>query len=123
VIIVDVMNVRGCVPDGWWHDKDGAFRRLVASIAGRDWADEWVIIVADGHPVAGVPAGTTGNVEVRYAGHSAPDAADDLIVEIVEGEDPTDGPVTVVTSDRGLRERLPTHVEVQGAQAFRNHGA
>ena len=33
-------------------------------------------------------------MEVRYAGHLRPNAADDLIVDIVTGEDPTDGPIT-----------------------------
>lgn len=121
MIVVDAMNVRGSVPDGWWRDKNGALRRLVASIAAHDWGDEWVIVVADGRPIDGLPAGTSGDVEMRYAGHSAPDAADDLIVEIVAGEDPADGPITVVTSDHGLRARLPAHVGVQGARTFRDH--
>lgn len=118
MIVVDAMNVRGAVPDGWWHDKDGALARLVAAIASHTW-EEWVIVVADGHPVAGVPAGTHGEIEVRYAGSSRPDAADDLIVETVAAEDPDDGPITVVTSDRGLRSRLPSWVQVEGAAGFR----
>lgn len=120
MIIVDAMNVRGCVPDGWWRDKDAALGRLVGAIAGHDFRGEWVVIVADGRPVDGVPAGTSGDVEVRYAGHSAPDAADDLIAELVAHEDPADGPLTVVTSDRGLIQRLPEHVDVEGARAFRH---
>lgn len=121
MIVIDAMNVRGSVPDGWWNDRDGALRRLVDAVTDHDWGDEWVVIVADGHPVEGVPAGTSGNVEVRYAGHTAPNAADDVIVEIVAGEDRDDGTITVVTSDRGLRARLPARVEVRGARAFRNH--
>ena len=80
-----------------------------------------MIVVADGRPIDGLPAGTSGDVETRYAGHSAPNAADDLIVEIVASEDPADGPITVVTSDHGLRARLPAHVGVQGARTFRDH--
>ena len=118
MIVVDAMNVRGSVPDGWWRDKDGALARLVAAIAAREW-DEWVIVVADGHPVEGLSAGTHGQVEVRYAGSSRPDAADDLIVEIVAAEDPHDAPITVVTSDRGLLARLPAHVRAEGASTFR----
>ena len=120
MIIVDAMNVRGSVPDGWWRDKDSALRRLVDAIAGHDFGGQWVVIVADGRPVDGVPAGTRGRVEVRYAGHSAPNAADDLIVEIAGAEDPSDGPVTVVTSDRGLIDRLPGHVRTEGAKSFRD---
>ena len=32
MIIVDAMNVRGSVPDGWWRDKDAALCRLVEAI-------------------------------------------------------------------------------------------
>lgn len=119
MIVVDAMNVRGSIPDGWWSDRDGALARLVAAVTGHDWGGEWVIVVADGRALEGLPAGTTGDVELRYAGHSRPNAADDLIVDIVAAEDPADGPVTVVTSDRGLRARLPEYVEVMGARTFR----
>lgn len=121
MIIVDAMNVRGSVPDGWWRDKDAALRRLVDAVAGHEWGDEWVVIVADGQALDRLRAGTTGSVEVRFAGHSAPDAADDLIVQMVAELDPGDGPVTVVTSDRGLRDRLPSFVAAQGARTFRDH--
>ncbi|MEM9468304.1 MAG: RNA-binding protein [Actinomycetota bacterium] len=121
MIIVDAMNVRGSIPDGWWSDRDAALAGLVDAIAAHDWGGTWVIVVADGRPIDAAPAGTRGDVEVRYAGHSAPNAADDLIVEIVNAHEPDDGPITVVTSDRGLRERLAPHVDVQGARAFRDH--
>lgn len=118
MLLVDAMNVRGAVPDGWWRDPDAALCRLVDAIAAHRW-NAWVVVVADGRPVAGLPAGTRGDVELRYAGHNAPDAADDLIVAIAGSEDPDDGPITVVTSDRGLRARLPAHVRIEGAAAFR----
>ena len=79
MLLVDAMNVRGAVPDGWWRDPDAALCRLVDAIAAHRW-NAWVVVVADGRPVAGLPAGTRGDVELRYAGHNAPDAADDLIV-------------------------------------------
>ena len=121
MIIIDAMNVRGARPDGWWRDKDGALRRLVEAVVAHDWGGEWVIVAADGRPIDGLGAGATGNVEVRYAGHSAADAADDLIVDIVSSEAPDDGAITVVTSDQGLRDRLPAHVTTQGARTFRDH--
>ena len=119
MIVVDAMNVRGCVPDGWWRDKEGALRRLVDAIAAFPWPDdEWVVVIADGRPVAGLPAGTRGCVELRYAGHSGRDAADDDIVELAVAAAP-EGPLTIVTSDRGLIDRLPEGVETEGARAFR----
>ena len=119
MIVVDAMNVRGCVPDGWWRDKDDALGRLIAAVAAHDFAGEWVVIVADGRPVEGAPAGTHGDVELRYAGHTAPNAADDLIVEIVTADDDV-GAITVVTSDRGLIDRLPDGTRIEGAKSFRN---
>ncbi|MEM7141363.1 MAG: hypothetical protein AAF548_10055 [Actinomycetota bacterium] len=118
MIVVDAMNVRGSIPDGWWKDKDAALIRLVDAIAGCDW-NEWVVVVADGRPVRGLSPGTRGEVELRYAGHSAPDAADDEIVAIVEDAIDDDELLTVVTSDRGLIDRLPSAVRVEGARTFR----
>ena len=123
MIVVDAMNVRGSVPDGWWRDKDGALRRLVDAVAAHDWGGEWVIVVADGRAVDGLPAGTRGEIEVRYAGHSGPNAADDLIVEIVRTEHDDEDTITVATSDRGLIERLPAGVTVLGARTFRDRVA
>ena len=117
MIVVDAMNVIGSVPDGWWKDRDDALARLVDAVAGHDF-DEWVVVIADGRPVAGVPAGTRGEVELRYAGRSDRDAADDDIVALVATLD--DGePITVVTSDRGLVDRLRPGTHVEGARSFR----
>lgn len=119
MIVVDAMNVRGSVPDGWWRDKDGALRRLVDAIAAHDWGDEWVVVIADGRPVEGLPAGTRGQVELRYAGHSGRDAADDDIVALAHETVDDAEPLTIVTSDRGLIERLPPGVAIEGAKTFR----
>ncbi len=124
MLIIDAMNVRGCVPDGWWKDKDAALRRLVAAIADHPWSDdEWVVVIADGRPVPDLAPGNRGRTELRYAGHSARDAADDdIVARACSGR--ADGDVdaravTVITSDRGLIERLPAGVEVEGARTFR----
>ncbi len=117
MIVVDAMNVIGSVPDGWWKDRDDALRRLVEAVAEHDFG-EWVVVVADGRPVDRVPAGTRGDVELRYAGRSDRDAADDDIVALVD-QLHDDEPVTVVTSDRGLTDRLPPSVRSAGALTFR----
>lgn len=77
------------------------------------------MVVADGRPVDGLPTGTRGRVELRYAGHSRPDAADDDIVALVEELISSGEPVAVVSSDQGLIERLPAGVEIEGARRFR----
>ena len=119
MIVVDAMNVIGSVPDGWWRDRPGALRRLVEAIAGHEFG-EWVVVVADGAPVEGLVAGTRGDVELRYAGPSDPDAADDEIVALLDGLDDDGYPVTVVTSDGDLARRATAlGARVEGARTFR----
>ncbi len=124
VIVVDAMNVIGSVPDGWWRDRPGALRRLVDAVAGHEFG-EWVVIIADGTPVRGLPAGTRGDVELRYAGRSDPDAADDEIVAYIaaldtEADDTANFPLTVVTSDADLVHRVGTlGARIEGARTFR----
>ncbi len=124
VIVVDAMNVMGSVPDGWWRDRAGALGRLVDAVAAHPWPDdEWVVVVADGRAPGVDDArprpGTRGGVELRYAGSSAPDAADDAIVALLAADDDP-GRVVVVTSDRGLVSRVAElGASVEGARTFR----
>ena len=88
-VIVDVANVMGSRPDGWWRDRPGAQRRLVARLGA---LGEPLTVVFDGREHDTDPP---DDVDVRFARH-----ADDTIAELA-------GPgVTVVTSDRGLAERV-----------------
>ena len=59
----------------------------------------------DGRPLADLPEGVHDGVLVAYATRAGRDAADDRIVEEVERDhDPAS--LMVVTSDRGLAERV-----------------
>ncbi len=132
MIVVDAMNVIGSKPDGWWKDRGGALARLVGALVAADF-EEWVVVVADGRPVPGLHAGTRGNVELRYAGRSDPDAADDeiiaLLTELNCGEADSRGDelvsrgeqgVTVVSSDRALIARAEQlGARCEGARSFR----
>ncbi len=100
-LIVDGNNVIGARPDGWWRDRPGAVRRLLARLQR---LDEPVVLVLD-VPQADLPEGEHGTVTVRYATRRGPDAADDRIRELVVAG------ATVVTSDRALRD----DVEAAGA--------
>jgi hypothetical protein len=161
LLVIDAANVVGSRPDGWWKDRAGATRRLLASLraalepglpadllavpAGTVWPRTIVVLegaakdaAAEGpyeHDGGAIPArdgGTSHPASLEVDGGAGQAAAahrrgvqlevvhaagsgDDAIVAQVEkafGADP-EAPVTVVTSDRGLRER----VEGLGARA------
>ncbi len=105
-LIVDGNNVIGSRPDGWWRDRAGAARRLVASLQAlaRRTGDR-IAVVLDGRPLADLPEGAHDGVLVAYATRGGRDAADDRIVAEVERDrDPAS--LVVVTSDRELAERV-----------------
>lgn len=118
--VVDGNNVMGAGADGWWNDPLGASERLTQAVA--EWArthDDRVSLVFDGRPEERLTVLAGGNLVVDFARRSGRDAADDRIVEIVEDTYGDDPDLTVVTSDRGLVDRLPPGVEVEGAGRFR----
>lgn len=107
------MNVVGSRPDGWWKDRDAAVLRLAVQVQA--WAEATTTrtdLVIDGHPIRGLDPGDAGLVTFHYATRPGPDAADDRIVELVAD---SHGPVTVVTADRDLRDRVtPLGADVLG---------
>lgn len=103
VLIVDAANVVGSVPDGWWRDRRGAAARLrdaIAPLAVTGLGDLAppleVVLVVEGR-ARGVPA-VDGVTVVAAEG-----SGDDEIVRLVRA---SQGPVVVVTADRGLRDRV-----------------
>lgn len=124
--VIDAFNVLGARPDGWWRDRAGALSALVDEITRwRAEHDEPVLVMVDGRPQPlGPPPGEWYGVEVRYAGHSDRNAADDAIVELLGAEGDgwstdRDG-IVVVTSDRDLASRVEAiGTSVEGAGAFR----
>jgi predicted RNA-binding protein with PIN domain len=115
--VIDGMNLVGSTPDGWWRDRPGAMRRLSEELAAfaRE-SGEPVTVVFDGKPfdIAAPP------LEIAFAPQGGRNAADDVIERMV-GEDPAPGNITVVTSDRGLVERVRRHgAQVVPARTFRN---
>jgi nicotinic acid mononucleotide adenylyltransferase/predicted RNA-binding protein with PIN domain len=115
-LIVDGNNVIGSRPDGWWRDREGAARRLIASLQAlaRRTGDR-ISVVLDGRPLADVPEGVHDGVLVAYATRAGRDAADDrIVVEVERDRDPAS--LVVVTSDRALADRVRPHgVTVEGA--------
>ncbi|MFI6362477.1 hypothetical protein ACIBG0_06970 [Nocardia sp. NPDC050630] len=108
LIVVDAANVVGSRPDGWWRDRAGAARRLLMRLSTLHHtppAD--VVVVLEGAAKAAASDDFDG-VRVVLADGSG----DDAIVAVVAAASEQDG-ITVVTADRGLRER----VEALGAES------
>ncbi|BDZ47393.1 NUDIX domain-containing protein [Naasia aerilata] len=111
-LLVDVANVMGSRPDGWWRDRAGAAGRVLGGLsalagAGMPSADfglpgsVWwprVAAVLEGEAKA---APDQPDVEIVRA----PRDGDGAVVDFVGSSDAPER-VTVVTADRGLRDRV-----------------
>jgi uncharacterized protein YaiI (UPF0178 family) len=109
--LVDGMNVIGSRPTGWWRDRRGAMRDLVAELEQFSAATgDGVTVVFDGRPFHI----DSTRVDVRFASRAGRNAADDDIAELArEG-------LRVVTSDSDLARRAGAKgAEVEGAGGFR----
>jgi hypothetical protein len=118
IVVVDVANVMGSRPDGWWKDRAGAATKLLAGMPGLvgqavsapDGAHvviEQIVAVVEGAAKAITePAGV---VVIR-----APKDGDSTIVSTAQAYVRTGARVLVVTADRGLRARLADGVVVAG---------
>ena len=72
-------------------------------------------VVLDGRPLPDLPEGEHDGVTVRYATRRGRNSADDRIIDLVAA-DPDPSSLTVVTSDRALRDRaLALRAQVVGA--------
>lgn len=116
--LIDGNNVYGSRPDGWWNDRDAAARRFAQRVAEwcRTHGDD-VVLVFDPPVSAATFDLAGGNLTIEQATGRGRDAADDHIVAM-SADDPS-GETTVVTSDRGLRARLPDGIATMGAGRFR----
>ena len=125
MVVVDIANVMGARPDGWWRDRAGAARRLcleVKALAGRPdgsapevaaWvlvlegqAREAVALLADelNELDEGLNERADGEPAlVRLV--SAPGSGDDAIVSLVADAAARSETCLVVTADRELRRR------------------
>jgi 8-oxo-dGTP diphosphatase len=134
-LVVDVANLLGSRPDGWWRDRAGSTSRLLAELdlLARDglpaadlglpghvrWPD--VVAVVEGRareaspPAA--PVGDPAQPSLRAPGVavvSAPADGDGEIVRVVGAARDAGREVVVVTADRGLAAR----VEERGARVL-----
>ncbi|WP_433164938.1 hypothetical protein [Kribbella sp. CA-247076] len=119
VIVVDAANVVGSRPDGWWRDRVGAARRLLARLAElqeRLGDATEVVVVLEGaarRAVQGPDEPELGLLRVVLADGSGDDTIAAVAAELTGREPVPD--VTVVTADRGLRQRTePTGAVSEG---------
>jgi hypothetical protein len=97
MLLVDAANVVGSRPDGWWRDRAGAARKLVARLRAST-LERPVVVVLEGKAKAGVAEGDVDGVRVVHAAREG----DDTLVAIASD---SDGPVRLVTADRELASR------------------
>ena len=119
VLLVDVANVMGSRPDGWWRDRPGAATRLLGGLA----AVTEISLSGETLPVARILA----VVEGKAKGATGPEGVEviratadgDSTIVAVAHEVVTGGGVPlVVTADRGLRARLPAEALVAGPRTL-----
>lgn len=100
--MVDGNNVVGARADGWWRDRPGAVRRLLARVQCYARSTGQAVVLVLDVPQPDLPEGDHDGVAVRYPRRQGRGAADDRILELLDGPDV--GSVEVVTSDRELVE-------------------
>jgi hypothetical protein len=118
VLLVDVANVVGARPDGWWRDRAGAAVRLLDRL---DLLVGRTVPGPDGAPltcaaVVAVVEGAARDVPApaRLRVVRAPGSGDDALAAEAVALDGRGERLLVVTADRGLRARLPAAGGVTG---------
>jgi predicted RNA-binding protein with PIN domain len=102
MLLVDGNNVIGSVPDGWWRNRPGAVRKLVARLQRLAAVNGEPLHVVFDVPQPDLPEGEHDGVTVHYATRRGRDAADDRILELLEAGFTES--IEVVTSDRALAD-------------------
>jgi hypothetical protein len=118
VLLVDIANVMGSRPDGWWRDRAAAATRLLTSLEPLNGAEVTlpevgalriteVRAVVEG---AAKPAEGPASVSVIRADRDG----DSEIVDEANRLTASGKIPLVVTADRGLRQRLPERALIAG---------
>lgn len=116
VLVVDVANVMGCRPDGWWRRRAAAAAELVAAMAGVVGARLAVPELGDR-----VVAQVVAVVEGQARGVAQPEGVQ-VVAAAGSGDDEIAAqammlppPVVVVTADKLLRQRCAPAVCVSSS--------
>ena len=117
MLVVDVANVMGSRPDGWWRDRAGAAARLMTElpVAGTEVRspDDVPLLVTR---VLAVLEGKARDAQAPDGVEAVRATADgDSAVAALAADLVAEGQlVLVVTADRGLRASLPPAALVAG---------
>ncbi|HEY5847375.1 MAG TPA: hypothetical protein VIT42_11365 [Microlunatus sp.] len=121
VLLVDIANVMGSRPDGWWRDRAAAASRLLNLLEPLNGAEVSLPAELGAARLSEIRAVVEGAAR-RADGPEAVSVlradqdGDSVIVE--EADRLTAAGVTplVVTADRGLRRRLPERALIAGPE-------
>lgn len=135
LLVVDVANVMGAKPDGWWRDRAGAAARLIRDLArvattgvdaalfDMDAAIVWprLVFVIEGQAVT--DAVLTESRHHRVSVVAASGAGDDCILDVISAAaiGAPEMPIVLASSDRELRARAAEFgaTGIGGAEALR----
>ncbi len=119
VLLVDIANVMGSIPDGWWRDRAAAATRLLNGLAPlsgtevTDPAGAGTVRIADVRAVLEGAAKRAEGPEAVVVLRAANDGDSEIVDEA--GRLTGSGQIPlVVTADRGLRSRLPAQAMIAG---------
>jgi 8-oxo-dGTP pyrophosphatase MutT (NUDIX family) len=113
VVVVDIANVMGSVPDGWWRDRAGAAARLLERLgslaeSGVAASDLGVSGTRWFPPIVAIVEGQAKATDAAPAGvrvvRAAASGDDEIVAQTAALADPASA--IVVTSDRGLADRV-----------------
>jgi hypothetical protein len=118
VLLVDIANVMGSRPDGWWREREAAATRLLkmleplngAEVTLPDLGTVWITevrAVVEGAAKRAEGPETVSVLRVDWDGDS--EIVEDANRLTASGKIPL-----VVTADRGLRARLPARALIAG---------
>jgi hypothetical protein len=119
VLLVDIANVMGSIPDGWWRDRAAAATRLLNGLAPlsgtevTDPAGAGTVRIADVRAVLEGAAKRAEGPEAVVVLRAANDGDSEIVDEAGRLTESGQIPL-VVTADRGLRSRLPAQAMIAG---------